>query len=144
MTLHIPTSRGYLTSYAALKLGLFDSNWKEIAIAKSNDWGWVLRFLLPDFCSSSYFLVKCCIYQAAFGIFSTNLKNVTTNHLFYFTRPVKKTRGVLMTFACGSKPHCNVYKNLGFMFGSCHFRNFVFSYFGHFSCVIFFKNLFPF
>ena len=25
------------------------------------------------------------------------------------------------------------------MFGSFHFRNFVFSYFGHFSCVIFFK-----
>ena len=26
-----------------------------------------------------------------------------------------------------------------FMFGSFHFRNFVFSYFGHFSCVIFLK-----
>ena len=47
----------------------------------------------------------------------------------------KISRTVFVT----SNHHVNRRVNVYFMFGSFHFRNFVFSYFGNFSCVIFFK-----
>ena len=46
---------------------------------------------------------------------------------------------ISLTVFVTSNRHVNRSVNVYFMFGSFHFRNFVFSYFGHFSCVIFFK-----
>ena len=49
---------------------------------------------------------------------------------------------ILFTRICWVFPQTFV--KFVFMFGSCHFRNFVFWYFGHFSCIILLLFIFPF